>query len=402
MVEPIVYLYFGIGFLVAGLLVLPFFPILHNRAVRLTMRRIETKPSRLIDELRDKDQLRATFATSTRRLEMSAERMKAQITPQLAELGRKTDAVNRLKKELDQKNTTLYALELRTQNLQDRLRGIEEGIELKSSLLLEAEHALADNEAEFTKLGAELGQCSITVDRHSEELAALRTQGDTAALRIADYKRAAKATAERLVQERGAAEAATKALDEARRKLDGLAAHTGELERQLAEQTTKTDILRRRLPNLEMQLGDQVHLLAERESQIERLRSDLVIAHKTENVLRGAIEERSNMLREIATMKGEAETTRAALRVEHAVLRERIIDIVAEMVHFIARHEAPGSPIESLLAVEAAPLSNGASGANGKSDGSRDARLDPQQPRNIPLAHRTGALQSGASRVALN
>jgi hypothetical protein len=37
MIEPV--MYFGIGFLVAALLGLLFVPLVHNRAVRLTMRR---------------------------------------------------------------------------------------------------------------------------------------------------------------------------------------------------------------------------------------------------------------------------------------------------------------------------------------------------------------------------
>jgi hypothetical protein len=39
MIESV--MYFGIGFLVATLLGLLFIPLLHNRAVRLTMRRLE-------------------------------------------------------------------------------------------------------------------------------------------------------------------------------------------------------------------------------------------------------------------------------------------------------------------------------------------------------------------------
>ena len=39
MIEPV--MYFGIGFLVAALLGLLFVPLVHNRAVRLTMRRLE-------------------------------------------------------------------------------------------------------------------------------------------------------------------------------------------------------------------------------------------------------------------------------------------------------------------------------------------------------------------------
>ena len=39
MIEPIMYI--GIGFLVAGLLVIGVIPLVHARAVRLTMRRLE-------------------------------------------------------------------------------------------------------------------------------------------------------------------------------------------------------------------------------------------------------------------------------------------------------------------------------------------------------------------------
>ena len=91
MIEPIIY--FGIGFLVSALLGLLFVPLVHNRAVRLTMRRLEAATPLSIAEIRaDKDQLRAEFAMSTRRLEMSVDQMKAKTTTQLAELAKKSDA----------------------------------------------------------------------------------------------------------------------------------------------------------------------------------------------------------------------------------------------------------------------------------------------------------------------
>jgi hypothetical protein len=68
MIESI--MYFGVGFLVAALLGLLFIPLVHNRAVRLTMKRLEASTPLSISEIRaDKDQLRAEFAVSTRRLE---------------------------------------------------------------------------------------------------------------------------------------------------------------------------------------------------------------------------------------------------------------------------------------------------------------------------------------------
>ena len=77
MIEPI--MFFGIGFLVASLLGLVLIPLVHNRAVRLTMRRLEAATPLSMAEIQaDKDQLRAEFAMSTRRLELSVEQMKAQ------------------------------------------------------------------------------------------------------------------------------------------------------------------------------------------------------------------------------------------------------------------------------------------------------------------------------------
>src|ERR1700687_5419459 len=105
MIEPIMFI--GIGFLVAGLLVIGVIPMVHARAVRLTQRRLRAMTPMSMAEIQaDKDQLRAEFAMSTRRLEMSVEQMKAKTSSQLAELGKKSDAINQLKKELAEKTAT--------------------------------------------------------------------------------------------------------------------------------------------------------------------------------------------------------------------------------------------------------------------------------------------------------
>ena len=102
MIEPI--MFFGIGFLVASLIGLVILPLVHARAVRLTARRLETATPVSMAEIRaDKDQLRAEFAMSTRRLEMSVEQLKGKTTSQLAELGKKRDAINRLEIELGER-----------------------------------------------------------------------------------------------------------------------------------------------------------------------------------------------------------------------------------------------------------------------------------------------------------
>src|SRR5713101_8589961 len=124
MIEPIMYV--GLGFLIACLIALAIIPFVHARAVRLTLRRLEAATPLSMAEIQaDKDQLRAEFAMSTRRLEMSVDQMKAKTTGQLAEIGKKSEAVGRLKLELGEKTAALFALEAKEKQLSDDLRTVQ-------------------------------------------------------------------------------------------------------------------------------------------------------------------------------------------------------------------------------------------------------------------------------------
>jgi chromosome segregation ATPase len=150
---------FGTGFLAATLLGLLFLPAVHNRAVRLTMRRLEASTPTSLAEIRaDKDQLRAEFAVSTRRLEMKIEKLKAQTTAQLTELGKKAGSINQLKKDLAEKGAMNIMLAARTKPLRDQLRAAEEELQRKSNALVEAGRQLAENQAELAKLWRKLGE----------------------------------------------------------------------------------------------------------------------------------------------------------------------------------------------------------------------------------------------------
>jgi hypothetical protein len=105
MVEPL--MFFALGALAAGLFALVILPLVHARAVRLATRRLETNiPVSLAQIRADKDLLRAEFAVGARRSEMTIEQLKARMTDQLAELGRKTDEINRLKLKLGEKTVS--------------------------------------------------------------------------------------------------------------------------------------------------------------------------------------------------------------------------------------------------------------------------------------------------------
>src|SRR6202165_827888 len=134
MIEPIMYV--GLGFFAASLVALAIIPFVHARAVRLTMRRLEAATPLSMAEIQaDKDQLRAEFAMSTRRLEMSVDQLKTKTTSQLAELGKKGDVINRLKVEVGEKTATIFALEARDKALKDQLHATEDELTAKTTAL---------------------------------------------------------------------------------------------------------------------------------------------------------------------------------------------------------------------------------------------------------------------------
>ncbi len=119
MIETIMYM--GIGFLFAGIIGVAVMPLVHDRAVRLTIRRLEgTIPQSMAEIEADKDLLRAEFALRTRRLEIILGHHKTKIAAYLAEIGKKGDAINRLKIERDAWKAEVIALKVKVEALMKR------------------------------------------------------------------------------------------------------------------------------------------------------------------------------------------------------------------------------------------------------------------------------------------
>jgi chromosome segregation ATPase len=382
MIEPI--MYFGIGFLVATLIGLIIIPLVHGRAVRLTMRRLEAATPLSMAEIQaDKDQLRAEFAMSTRRLEMSVEQLQNRTTAQLAELSRKTDAINRLKAELGEKTATIFALESRDKALRDQLRASEDEFSGDTVAVRDAERALNDKEAELARMTAELDQQSVLTDSQKIEIVALKTQAEALKERLGDAERAVKTADDRVARQRIEIEETTAELAAEHGRVGSLCHRAAELEQQLAAQTTAAEMLGRRAHDLETRLTDQSKALSESEFELRQLREQMNAARNTEGDLRSAIaefdgkttsatqtlhaekarlqaelahanEERARLAREVAGMKRETEQACSSERAENALLRERINDIAAQVARLASVLEGPNSPIDAILATEAA------------------------------------------------
>jgi len=94
------YMFFALGFLAASLLALVIVPLVHNRAERLAVRRIEgSVPLSIKEVMVGRDQLRADFAISTRRLENQIEALRARTASLMSELGKRSAEANRLPAE---------------------------------------------------------------------------------------------------------------------------------------------------------------------------------------------------------------------------------------------------------------------------------------------------------------
>src|SRR5262249_52119834 len=402
---------------------LAFIPFVHARAVRLTLRRLEAATPLSMAEIQaDKDQLRAEFAMSTRRLEMSVDQLKTKTTSQLAELGKKTDTINRLKIDLGEKTAAIFALEARDKALKDQLHATEEELSAKTGQLREVERVLADKEAELARLGAELEDRSVLFDSQSVEVVALRTQVDALRGQVVGLQKDVRDTEHLLARERLDSDASSRELAEERGQVEKLGQRVAQLERQLAGQIAEAEILSRRLAGLEMRLADQSRKLVEREQERDQHRRDAEAARKIETDLRQELtitdrrhgdalealrtekslvetqlerarEDRAKLQRELAAMKREAEAAWAAERVENALLRERINDVAAEVVRLTAVLEGSGSAIDTILAEESGRLyRNGAAQPQPAPAGAEEGKGS--------LADRIRALQARASRVA--
>src|ERR1700744_354953 len=215
MIEPIMYL--AIGFLVSMLCGLMIVPLVHNRAVRLTTRRLEAATPLSMAEIQaDKDQLRAEFAISARRVELKVAQLKNRTSSQRAELGKKTDAINRMKIELGEKNATIFALEAREKAMKEQLRATEEEFAAKTESLRQAEQTRTDKQGELAKINTELNDRSMVADSRQVELVAVRAQIEELKGRVGEAEKDFATTQARLTQERGESETATRDLTDAR------------------------------------------------------------------------------------------------------------------------------------------------------------------------------------------
>ena len=418
MVEPIMYL--AIGFLVSMLCGLMVMPLVHDRAVRLTIKRMEAATPMSMAEIRaDKDQLRAEFAMSARRLEMSVDQLKRKVASQSAELGKKADAINRLKVELGEKNARIFSLEGRGKTAGERLQSAEQALAAKAEMLRSVEQTLAERQKELGRLRQDLSDRSLTAEGRQAELFVVRAQIERLQSRLDDIENELAATHTLLEQQRGQTTVAARERDEACKHVENLSQRIVKIDGQLIDKTKDAERLGGRVRELEADFAAQTTALAERNTKNSELRQVKAAAERanselrdeiaslnggksplidglrneilaTERALRAAHDERTKLQRDINVLQRQAESGTVE-QMENALLREHINDIAAEVARLAMTIEGPDSPIEAILAAAATGPAKATKTVNGSAGNGA-----------IPvstLADRIRALESHAPRA---
>ena len=215
MIESI--MYFAGGFLVATLFALALLSPVHHRAVRLTQRRLEDSiPVSLTEIQADRDKLRARFAISTRRLEVTIEQLEAKVTRQLGEIARKSEAIAKLKAQLAEKNTAADELGARLKSIGGANEETEQGYAVQSVAAEANAQAFAAKDSELANAALEASELTFANETQRVEIVILRAQLEQFKERIDQLEREAGEAKQRVFDEQAKVSNMTKALEEKR------------------------------------------------------------------------------------------------------------------------------------------------------------------------------------------
>jgi hypothetical protein len=173
-------LYFWVGILLAILIVFSVRPFLRSRLARRAMQRLDSAaPALMADIEADMEQVHSQIAVATRRLEMSVEQMKAKTTTQLAEIGRSSEVIGRLKGELTERAAQLAALQGRERAVSGQLQATVAELAVKTSALADVDRMLGERKAELAKFLSEFDvhpTLAKAESRHLAEMERMRAE----------------------------------------------------------------------------------------------------------------------------------------------------------------------------------------------------------------------------------
>ncbi|RUV36062.1 hypothetical protein [Mesorhizobium sp. M7A.F.Ca.MR.148.00.0.0] len=346
-------LFFVLGFLCAGFLALMVAPAIWRRAVTLTRKRVESSIPLTQTEIQaDKDRIRAEYAMTTRRLEISVKALREKAAEQLVEINRGREAMkglavertdkNQALTELGAKNEALRQREGELQQLSERLKETERKLEKRALELQKLERMYDDASFSSSSRQIELVARESEMQKLASDIAMLRGQRKEADRRGQEIAAESKAAREALKAEK-------KRTAELDKKVERLLATLADREDKLDRREKELARMRERsksedsAPALRLVgKGGDVAKSDDLDKAIAKLDSD-----------REQLEARLTALaRENKRLKADLTALAASTATDSSsALREQMNALAAEVVHLTAKLEGPGSPIAKALAV---------------------------------------------------
>jgi chromosome segregation ATPase len=334
-------MYFVLGLLVAGLVALVIIPAVWRRAVRLTKKRIEAATPMTMAEFRaDKDQLRAEFALSTRRLEMNVEALRRRLADQLRDINRKKNELGGIKGERDSHLQIVRELEEREAEARRRILELEkEGADLAQKLRM--------RDRELGEKASQLEAAREVIRGNAPRAFALDGKSLSG-----DYNKDVEELLARLEVEARRSEflenqnrALITQLESSDQRTAEVTASAADLREKLAQQDDTTTDRDRELVEAEARIADAENrvsaVLAETTRLVENgeQQRDMLLAEKL------SLEEEMEKLR--VKIAGVEQTVMADWdtdRIEQSHLRERLNDIASDVSRLVYALEGNGLP----------------------------------------------------------
>jgi len=345
---------FALGFLFAGLLTLLFLPAFWRRAMRLSTRRLEMQmPLSMAEIVAERDQLRAEFAASMRRVEQKNERLIAASAADRSELGRQAAAMVEIdaklltsRKDMNDLRADLAATERQVSETRGELAAVQKELFDASGLAERRGEALAD----ISRKHDELRQLA---DEKRAAVSGLETRATGLELDLEEMRRVLRSTQLQLSDKIAAGEMLEREREFARS--DATSAHA---KREL--QQAALDEANRRIEAFEKEARAAQRARSRMATQLAEQQRLAEAAREQETALRASVDKHTAILKEaersaserLQNMRAQRDALQGAidmLRKDNQALRQELSELRRGTPKPVAANGAAAGPSDDAL-----------------------------------------------------
>jgi chromosome segregation ATPase len=168
---------FALGFCTAGLIALLAIPAIWRRAEKVTSKRIRGALPISVGELQaEKDQLRAEFAMSARKLESSVDGLKDRMAESKTVIGKKDELIRKLRGDVSARRKVEEDLHSRIETMQSEIKRLEKTIQTNEEVLKSRDSSLNERDNNLMRKARELADATALADTRRVEIVALETK----------------------------------------------------------------------------------------------------------------------------------------------------------------------------------------------------------------------------------